>query len=68
MKEYRGIVRIECTRKAGCPRKLKQNVQAGCLDCPEAVTRIVDLVDKVMFEYRAPEAKPGRRSTKKSEE
>ena len=55
MKEYRGIVRIECTRKAGCPQGLR-NVQATCMACSEAVTRIVDLEGKILHESRALEA------------
>ena len=68
MKPYRGIVRIECSRKAGCLKNLKKNVQAGCMDCPEAVSRILDLDGRVIYTYRSPEVRTGKRTPKKTEE
>ena len=75
MNSYRGIINIKCTRKSGCLRNLKTNdVQPGCMDCPEAVTRILDLDEKVIFEYpstgsgpkgRSPEIKTGKRKKAK---
>ena len=63
MTPYKGIVQISCTKKKGpstgsgpkgCPRNLKvTDVQPGCMDCPEALTRILDLDGKVIFEYSA---------------
>jgi len=59
---YKGIIQITCKKKSGCLRNLKKNdVQPGCMDCPEAVTRILDLDGKVIFEYRSPEIKTGKR-------
>jgi len=76
MTPYRGIIQITCKKKSGpsasssgprgCLRpdrigKKTNNVQPGCMDCPEAVTRILDLDGKVIFEYRSPEIKTGKR-------
>ena len=62
MTPYRGIIRITCTRKkGGCLRNLKEDVQPGCMDCPEALTQILDLDDKVIYEYRSPEIRTGKR-------
>jgi len=48
----KGIHKIICTRKNnGCPRKLK-NVQPSCINCPDATTQILDLEDKILYEYR----------------
>ena len=59
---YKGIMQISCTRKKGCLRNLKKaDVQPGCMDCPEAVTEILDLDGGVVFEYRSPAVKTGRR-------
>ena len=65
MTPYRGIIQISCTRKKGCLRNLKKNnVQSGCMDCPEAITRILDLDGKVIFEYKSPEVKTGKRKSR----
>jgi len=60
MNAYRGIIKISCT-STGCLRNLKQNVQPGCMDCPKALTQILDLEGKVIYEYRSPEVKTGKR-------
>jgi len=61
---YKGILQISCTKKKGCLRNLKKDdVQPGCMDCPEAITRILDLEGKVIYEYSAKggTAKTGKR-------
>ena len=64
MAPYKGIIRISCTRKkGGCLRNLGEDVQPGCMDCPAAVTEILNLEDKVIYEYRSPEIKTGKRKT-----
>lgn len=52
MTPCKGIHRISCTRKNGCPRKLKKDVQPDCMDCQDALTQIIDLDDKILFEYQ----------------
>lgn len=64
MTPYRGIINIICKKKSGCLRNLGKDVQPGCMDCPEAVTQILDLDDKVIFEYKSPEVKTGKRVKK----
>ena len=62
MNPYKGIIQISCTKKKGCLRNLKvSDVQPGCMDCPEAITRILDLDDTVIYEYRSPAVKTGTR-------
>ena len=61
MKAYRGRINIECTRETGCLKNLKEDVQPGCMDCPEAISKIIDLEDKVIYEYCSPEIKTGKR-------
>ena len=65
MKPYKGIIRIVCKKKTGCLRNLKTNVKPGCMDCPQAVTEILDLDEKVLFEYRSPVQRTGKRKNKK---
>jgi len=64
MTPYKGIINIKCTRKkGGCLKNLKKDdVQPGCMDCPEAVTQILDLDDTVIYEYRSPVIKTGKRN------
>lgn len=64
MKPYKGIIKIKCESKKGCPRKLKDNVAAGCIDCPEAVRQVLDLEGKVLSEYKAPANRPGKKVKK----
>jgi len=64
MKPYKGIVRISCGKKKGCVKNLRENVQPGCLDCPQAVTEILDLDEKVLFKYRSPKTRTGKRKKK----
>jgi len=65
MTAYRGIINIICTRKkGGCLRNLGSDVQPGCMDCPEALTQVLDLDDKVIYEYRSPEQRTGKRKKK----
>jgi hypothetical protein len=64
MKPYKGIIRIVCERKKGCLKNLKKNVQPGCLDCPKGTTEILDLDEKVLFEYRSPVQRTGKRKKK----
>jgi len=65
MKPYKGIIRIICKRtKGGCLRNLQKNVKAGCMDCPDAETQILDLDDKVIYRYRSPEVRTGKRIKK----
>ena len=63
MTPYKGIITIVCTRKkGGCLKNLKKDdVQPGCMDCPEARTQILDLDDTVIYEYRSPVIKTGKR-------
>ena len=62
MTSYRGIINIICIRKkGGCLRNLGEDVQPGCMDCPEALTQVLDLDDKVIYEYRSPVVKTGKR-------
>jgi len=75
MNPYKGIIQITCKKKSGCLRNLKTNdVQPGCMDCPEALTRILDLEGTVIFEYpsmgsgpkgRSPAVKTGKRKKAK---
>ncbi|MBW2606141.1 MAG: hypothetical protein JRD05_00750 [Deltaproteobacteria bacterium] len=49
----RGIHEISCTRKSGCLRNLKaKNVQPECMSCPDALTQILDLEGKVIYEHK----------------
>ena len=70
MTPYKGIIRITCTRKkGGCLKNLARHtsgglegdVQPGCMDCPESLTQILNLEDKVIYEYRSPALKTGKR-------
>ena len=63
MTPYKGIINIVCARKkGGCLKNLKKDdVQPGCMDCPEARTQILDLDDTVIYEYRSPVIKTGKR-------
>ena len=62
MTPYKGIIRIKCNlKKGGCLRNLKKDVQPGCMDCPQALTQVLDLEDKVIYEYRSPAKKTGSR-------
>lgn len=61
MKPYKGIVEIVCLKKSGCLRNLGKDVQPGCMDCPEAVTRVKGLEGETLFEYKSPAEKTGRR-------
>ena len=65
MKPYKGIIRISCQGKKGCLKNLKKNVQPGCLDCPQAITEILDLDEKVLFKYRSPVKRTGKRKKTK---
>lgn len=58
------IGQISCTRKKGCLRNLKEDVQPGCMDCPEALTEITNLEGKTIYEYRSPEQRTGTRTKK----
>jgi len=59
---YKGVIVISCSvGGAGCLRNLKEDVQPGCMDCPKAVSRVVDLEGKDLFEYRSPEERTGSR-------
>jgi len=62
MTSYIGIIRIRCTRRRGCLRNLHRDVQPGCMDCPEAVTEILNLDNKVIYTYRSPAARTGKRA------
>jgi len=66
MKDYRGIIKIVCMKKSGCLRNLKKDVAPGCMDCPEAETRILSLEEKVIYRYRSPEIKTGKRISSKT--
>jgi hypothetical protein len=61
MKAYKGVIRISCKKKTGCLRNLHQDVQPGCMDCPEALTEILDLEGKVIYEYVSPALKTGKK-------
>ena len=65
MKPYKGIIRIGCERKKGCLKNLKKNVQPGCLDCPHAITEILDLDEKVLFKGKAQRQKAQRHRGKR---
>ena len=64
MKPCKGLIEIKCERKAGCLRNLKKDVAPGCMDCPEAMTTIIDLEGKPLFHYKSPPAKTGKRTKK----
>jgi len=64
MEAYKGIIRISCKRKSGCLRSLHQDVQPGCMDCPEALNEILDLEGNVIYEYVSPVEKTGKRNKK----
>lgn len=57
MTPCRGIHKITCRRKSGCTRKL-EDVQPECISCQDALTQILDLEGKVLFEYQV-EVKKG---------
>ena len=62
MTPYKGIIRITCLKKkGGCLRNLGEDVQPGCMDCPAAITEILDLEEKAIYEYRSPALKTGKR-------
>nr|BDD47299.1 hypothetical protein 2 [bacterium] len=62
MTPYKGIIRVSCKRKkGGCLKNLQNNVEPGCMDCEDSVSEILDLEDKVIYEYRSPEVKSGKR-------
>lgn len=52
MNSCKGLHRIICTNKSGCLRGLKKDVQPDCMDCLAAITQVVDLDGKVVFEYQ----------------
>ncbi|MEA2014861.1 MAG: hypothetical protein U9N38_06115 [Thermodesulfobacteriota bacterium] len=60
MDAYRGIIRISCKTKS-CLRNLRHNVKPECMDCPEAITEILDLEGKVIYEYKSPKIKTGKK-------
>lgn len=64
MKAYKGLIKITCGETKGCLRNLKVNVQPGCMDCPKAVTEIIDYDEKVLYEYKSPAVKTGKRKNK----
>ena len=65
MKSYKGIVQIRCDKKkGGCLRNLGNDVQPGCMDCPESRTIILDLEGNSIFEYVSPEERTGERTKK----
>ena len=51
----KGIHRIICTRKTDCPRGVKKNAQPDCISCPDALTQIIDLEGKIIYEYQVKE-------------
>jgi len=56
MTPYAGIIKVHCRKKKNesCPRKLITDVEPECLSCPESLTQIMSLDDKIVFEYRPP--------------
>lgn len=66
MTPCRGLHRINCTRKSGCPGNLKKDVQPECISCPDALTEMVDLEGKVFFEYRIKKQAKGKKLKAKS--
>lgn len=63
MTPYRGIIRISCSlKKANCPRKMVENMKPECLSCENALTEVLDLDGNVIYEYRSPEVRTGRRT------
>ena len=61
MKTYKGKIAIQCTKKSGCLRNLHKDVAPGCIDCPMALTQIVDIEGKVLIEYKSPVEKTAKR-------
>ena len=68
MKPYKGIIRIVCGLKKGCLRSLHKDVQPGCMDCPKAITQIINLSGEVLYEYKSPAQRTGRRLKKTKKE
>jgi len=56
MNPYKGIVKITCVKNGRCQAVDGQNMLPGCMACPEAVVKIIDLDDQAIFELK----KPGR--------
>ncbi len=62
MKPYKGQFQIVCKKKGGgCLRNLNKDVEAGCMDCPNALTQVLDLAGAVIYEYQSPAQKTGTR-------
>ena len=59
----KGIHRIICTRKTDCPRGVKKNAQPDCISCPDALTQIIDLEGKIIYEYQVKEDKGAEAQT-----
>ena len=66
MKPYKGIIKISCTKKTGCLRNLHKDVEPGCMDCPAAVTEILNIEGKKIFTYKSPPERTGKRTTKEA--
>ena len=53
MTPYKGKIKLVCIEKSGCRRKLKTgDVQPSCMDCLAAITQVIDLDGKIIFEYK----------------
>ncbi len=61
MKPRKIIGQISCTKKTGCLRNLKKDVEPGCMDCPAAVTDILNIEGKTIYTYKSPPKKTGKR-------
>lgn len=46
---YRGKIRISCGLSTCAADRARQDVQADCLGCPDAIREILDLSDNVLF-------------------
>jgi len=64
MTPYKGIIRIECRAEGACPKGVRENVMASCMDCPEAAALVLDLEGKTVHEHRVKRKK--KRKAKRS--
>ena len=61
---YKGVIRIICGTKGACPVKLKNDVVASCIDCPDAVTYVLDLDGRAVHIHKAKETGKKREAAK----
>ena len=55
---FRGKIRISCGRDFCTVDAIRENVQATCAGCPDAINEILDLDDRVMAGFPAAGGRP----------